>query len=68
MDCDQDPQDVSPDQGPKRLLLYLGPNRLLFYLVGYRLTGNVMTSIITLRQDGNILTIHAKNVIFNYVM
>ena len=29
-------------------------------LVDYRFTGNVMTSIITLRQDGNILTIDAK--------
>ena len=30
-----------------------------------RFTGNVMTSIIMLRQDGNILTIQAKNAIFN---
>ena len=29
-------------------------------LVDYRFTGNVMASILTLRQDGNILTIHAK--------
>ena len=37
-------------------------------LMDYRFTGNVMTSIIMLRQDGNILTIHPKNAIFNYIM
>ena len=39
-------------------------NKLDKPLVDYRFTGNVMTSIITLLQDGNILTIHAKNAIF----
>ena len=34
-------------------------------LVDYRFTRNVMTSIIMLRQDGNILKIHTKSVIFN---